>query len=138
MCVLTCVFSSASSKNQNTFHTLIQFYIEHTSMAHTFYTLFYTHCAVCVKPVFPGCHRTVFPLNWIHPGESGGSRTDLFYLTSQISCCICRAARPAKPVKPLKEFKLAHMRRSRASEASDRLVTNQSPHKRAMVYLNGH
>lgn len=122
MCVLTCVFSSASSKNQNTFHTLIQFYIEHTSMAHTFYTSFYTHCAVCVKPVFPGCHRTGTP-QLVHPGESGGSRADLFYLTAQISRQHGWSRQTdmlEKPVKPLKEFKLAHMRRSRASEASDR------------------
>ena len=59
----------------------------------------------------------------VHPGESGGSRADLFYLTAQISRQHGWSRQTDmldKPVKPLKEFKLAHMRRSRASEASDR------------------
>ena len=49
----------------------------------------------------------LFLLSLTHPGESGGSRANLFYLVAQIRCCLMQSIKPRKHGKHIVDSKLA-------------------------------
>lgn len=49
----------------------------------------------------------LFLLSLTHPGESGGSRANLFYLVAQIRCCLTQSIKPRKHGKHIVDSKLA-------------------------------